>query len=255
VAQISGDGHRAWAATTTNRLLAIDIGWETTEVLPPLGRPLSHLEGSGVPGSYESIAGEGFTSDQTVLLDGEPVPVLYSADERLTIQIPWEYIWQPRNPELVIHRDGNSFEAVGSAYVANQIRPAFARQGEPPLITNLLKAAHQDFRGVATIEDAAERGETVHLYLGGLGPVDRAVATGALAPSDPPARPLIPFACYVAGAGMSFRGATVPFLALAPGLIGVYQADITLPRDLAPGLVRIRCEANGLIDEGMIPVR
>lgn len=80
--------------------------------------------------------------------------------------------------------------------------------------------------------------------------------TGAPGPADPPARPLIPFACYVPRSEdeRMFRGVEVPFLALARGLIGVYQAGITLPRDLAPGPVKLRCEANGFIDEGPVPV-
>jgi hypothetical protein len=38
-------------------------------------------------------------------------------------------------------------------------------------------------------------------------------------------------------------------------LIGVYQADITLPLDLPPGFATLRCEANGLVDQGSVPIQ
>jgi uncharacterized protein (TIGR03437 family) len=86
---------------------------------------------------------------------------------------------------------------------------------------------HADYSLVSPTSPAT-RGETVLVYLTGLGAVKPAVADGVAAPSSPlslvSANPLI---VYLNG-----EPASVQFAGLAPGFPGLYQINVTIPKDL-----------------------
>ena len=91
-----------------------------------------------------------------------------------------------------------------------------------------IKAIHQDFRSLVTLDHPAQPGEIVHFYAIGLGPVSRPVRTGQPAPSDPPATLLDPLTCSIWD-----QTGKVPipvhFAGLAPGMSGIYQVSVGLP--------------------------
>ena len=72
-------------------------------------------------------------------------------------------------------------------------------------------------------------GQPIVVYLTGQGLVDNTVATGAAAPAQPLSRPRLPVSASIGGSE-----ATVLFLGLSPGFIGLAQANLLVP-DLAPG--------------------
>ena len=85
-------------------------------------------------------------------------------------------------------------------------------------------------------------------------PLNRPVATGEKGPSDPPAAPLAPLACYIAGPENNPpRGLRVPTVIYAPNLIGVYQIDVEIPADWPTGTSNIFCvgQAGG---GGLVPI-
>jgi uncharacterized protein (TIGR03437 family) len=132
----------------------------------------------------------------------------------------------------------------------------FERDFLAPVAPAPLQMAHQDFRGVVTADDPALPGETVHLFATNMGPVDRPVATGEPGPSPEPARVTLAFACYVREIDPGGRvvGVEVPFAGLAGGVVGVYQIDITIPRDWPPGRAAVSCRADPASDSGLIHV-
>ncbi len=80
----------------------------------------------------------------------------------------------------------------------------------------------------------AKAGETVAMYLTGLGITSPAVAAGTAAPTSPLSQTQIPFVVYV---GPCFNGtqANVVFAGLAPTLGGLYQVNFTIPSGLTAG--------------------
>jgi uncharacterized protein (TIGR03437 family) len=92
-------------------------------------------------------------------------------------------------------------------------------------------AAHQDFSSIVTRSRPARRGEIIHFYMTGLGPVSPPVAAGVAAPSGPPAVVTTPLSCRFSATGVT-RPAEVLFAGLAPGLTGYYQVSIPLPEDV-----------------------
>lgn len=76
----------------------------------------------------------------------------------------------------------------------------------------------------------AKAGETVIIYLTGLGPVSPAVTAGSAAPSTNPAKVVNPVAVYIGG-----QQANVTFSGLTPTVGGLYQINCTIPSGLSAG--------------------
>jgi uncharacterized protein (TIGR03437 family) len=86
----------------------------------------------------------------------------------------------------------------------------------------------------------ARQGQTVQLYLNGLGPVNNQPASGDPAPSSP-------LATCISAPSVSIGGqtATSSFCGLAPGFPGLYQINATVPTGLTPGSQPITVSIGG----------
>jgi uncharacterized protein (TIGR03437 family) len=90
---------------------------------------------------------------------------------------------------------------------------------------------HADYT-VVNQQNPATPGETVQVFLTGLGAVSPGVQDGAAAPSrEPLARVTAPLNVYIGG----LPATSIPFKGLAPGLAGLYQLNVTIPTNLGPG--------------------
>lgn len=238
---MSADGGTVWAVTSTNRLLRQDVlSGLTDEILPPLGGITRGADGPGVPGSAILIRGAGFTKTQ-MALDGDfQLPLVDVVPEGLWVQIPWEYASSARGIHKVLIRSPNNpFEAVVNVGFTPGVEPHLAIWEDPATVIPYAKAVHQDFRSLVTPASPAHAGETVHVYLTGLGPLDQTLPTGAPGPSAPPAHPVTPLACTL---GSTFSPPLpMPYLAYATGLIGIYQADLTIPDNAPEGTSVLYC--------------
>lgn len=226
---VSGDGRIAWVATAAGQLLRIHtIDGSIEEAVP--ATPL--LGGSALwayPGSVIRFSGTGVTRDIRFQIDGARLPLSAIAGDAAYVQIPWEYPAAATARALTVQAPGSPFFQRFDFTAFDLPRITFERQG------SALKAAHQDFRGLATPSDPARPGETLHVFASNMGPVDRPVATGEPSP-DPPARVTTPMACYLIEFARDFTpvrsvGLVVPFAGLSAGLIGVYHIDVTIPAD------------------------
>ncbi|HLK67350.1 MAG TPA: hypothetical protein VKU19_28135 [Bryobacteraceae bacterium] len=90
---------------------------------------------------------------------------------------------------------------------------------------------HADF-SLVTTANPAKVGETVQIYLTGLGPVSPAVNAGAAAPSNPLSTVIdtADLGVYVDGVQANFT-----FAGLAPTLGGLYQLNVTIPSGVTLG--------------------
>jgi uncharacterized protein (TIGR03437 family) len=93
---------------------------------------------------------------------------------------------------------------------------------------------HANFTAV-NAASPAQRGETVLLFLTGLGAVSPAVADGAVAPSNPLSQMVGPIAVYVGGVAST----SISFSGLAPSLAGLYQVNFVIPAGTPSGEVSL----------------
>ena len=99
----------------------------------------------------------------------------------------------------------------------------------PPAGTGPGALLHANFT-LVNAANPAKRGETILLFLTGLGPVTPIIQDGAAAPSSPLSQVPGDVKVYIGG-----RQATVVFKGLAPGLAGLYQINLTVPANAPIG--------------------
>jgi uncharacterized protein (TIGR03437 family) len=176
------------------------------------------------PGVLFSLFGRNLTTgNQTagvaVTMNGVSVPLLFISEGQINGQVPFEI--QPGDVTVRASLNGaRSQEAVARITAA---APAIFQFG-----SNRAVAQNPDFT-VNTAENPAAPGAAIVVYLTGQGLLDNPLATGAPAPASPLSRPLLPVSATIGG-----REATVLFLGMSPGFIGLAQANLIVP-DLPPG--------------------
>jgi uncharacterized protein (TIGR03437 family) len=89
---------------------------------------------------------------------------------------------------------------------------------------------HADFSLVSTASPA-KIGETVQIFLTGLGPVNPPVAAGAAGPTNP----LSVVSNLVDSVFVDGTTATAPYQGLAPQLAGLYQLNVNIPHGVTTG--------------------
>jgi uncharacterized protein (TIGR03437 family) len=162
-----------------------------------------------------------------VLLDGNPVPLQTVEPERIVFQTPWDASAGTHRLEVVTGTYGFFETEAATLQVSDTPLPQFEASSDLSVsLSPYPLAVHEDFSALITRANPSRRGEIVHLYMTGLGPVEPVVPTGEPAPSDPPARLVTPLRCVF------FPGevpAEVFFAGLAPGFVGYYQVSLRIP--------------------------
>lgn len=237
---VSGDGRIAWLATASGQLLRVHTADSAIEEVIPATPYLGGNNFFAYPGSVVRIAGSGVTRATRFQIGDTMLPLSALAEDVVYVQIPWEYPVAPTTRALTVQAPGSPFFQRFDFTPLELPTITFERDGP------LLKAAHQDFRGLVSASDPARPGETLHVYARNMGPVDRPVATGEPSP-DPPAHVTTPMACYLFDTASpeppwSAVGLVVPFAGLSAGLVGVYHIDVTIPSDWTAKQSALRCQ-------------
>jgi trimeric autotransporter adhesin len=154
---------------------------------------------------------------------GTPVPLFYASGTRVSAQVPWEL-------------QGESQANLTASYIGQTSAPQtvslaayspgiFAINGEGSGQGAILDAT---YRLVDATNPATAGATVVQIFCTGLGPVSNQPATGAPAPSNPPAQTTTTPTVTIGGVP-----ATVQFSGLAPGTVGLYQVNILVPQNVA----------------------
>ena len=165
-----------------------------------------------------------------VLVNGKPAPVYYVAAGQINFQIPFEAATGDGTIQVV--RNGTNGNLI---YVNLQsAQPRFLLLGGGYVIMTTPAGA---LTGISS--SPAKAGDTVVIYVIGLGPTSPSVASGTASPNPAANVPstqvcfgqhtvVIQPVCTVAG-----------FAGLTPGEVGLYQVNVTIPSGLAKGNVPI----------------
>ncbi len=202
------------------------------------------FEGGIVPGSLVTIFGTGLMegvigaesaagatsfNGTTVRIGGIPSPLLTLAagpPEQINLQAPFRLI--PGQTTTVEIENNGSRQTVGGV-------PVFAAQPgifEIPLVAGGTVAAviHALNSALVTPDNPADRGEALSVFFTGGGPLNPPVPTGTPGPLSPSVATLPTII------GVDNKGAPLLFSGYAPGFLGLYQANFTVPVDARCGL-------------------
>lgn len=160
-----------------------------------------------------------------VTIDGTAAPLYYVSPTLVSALVPYSI---PVDGSLVTIQVNNN----GS--LSNSVQE-YSGQTSPGVFTlppgGLGNGAirHPDF-SVVSPANPAKVGETVQIYLTGLGAVEPPVAAGAAAPANPLSVTANNVAVYI-----DKQPAKVAFQGLAPTLAGLYQLNVTIPTVVGSG--------------------
>jgi uncharacterized protein (TIGR03437 family) len=180
----------------------------------------SSLQDSLSPGADAIIFGTNLAptgvQDLSITLAGVPCGILISSDSQIDVELPVNAATGPSN--LVVSYTGAA--STPFPVTLNAYAPALSTASG----TGSGIGAFTDGANVVSASSPAHVGDTITAYGVGLGATNPVVATGVLSPSNPLAVTLAQPTVTVGGIA-----ATVTFSGLAPGYIGLYQVNFTVP--------------------------
>ena len=208
------------------------------------------------PGSYISIYGRGLSE----VLKTYPTPYLplalagvsvsfdvpsqrisapgrlhFVSDNQINVQVPWEL--QGVSSAQMKVSIGDSSSNLVTVPIASHSPALF----EYTDASGRRLAAAVNAQGVVGSGNSARRGGFVSLYVNGLGAVDPTQVSGEPAGADPLARTRVTPEVTIGG-----RRADVQFSGLAPGFVGLYQLNVSVPADAPTGVQPVVVTANGI---------
>ncbi len=201
----------------------------------PVGAPLS-------PGSFFTIFGGGLSSSipgATTVASSLPFPTTLNGVQVLVngTAAPLYFVSAGQISALVPFGAAGTtatLQVVNGTTRSNTVELPLGRTSPgiftiPPAGTGPAALLRADFTLISPTS-GARRGETVQLFLTGLGAVNPAGRDGAAASASPLSLVTADVKVYVGG-----RQATVLFKGLAPGLAGLYQINFTIPTNAPTG--------------------
>jgi uncharacterized protein (TIGR03437 family) len=170
----------------------------------------------------------------TIQVDDIPAPLLAVAglssgnEAQLNFQVPFEVTPDMSPQPRMMEVDFNG----QSAFIAPEQTPP----GIFTLNTGVAAIQHASDYSLQTLQNPVHPGEAVIAYATGLGPVTTPVPAGSGSPSPDP----VDQTCN----SISTNAGTILYAGLTPGVPGLYQVDIQLSPNLAPGVDYIYLQAN-----------
>ncbi|MGD1097828.1 MAG: hypothetical protein ABSB35_38300 [Bryobacteraceae bacterium] len=195
------------------------------------------------PGELIELYGTGLASTTTsnplfpttlggvqVLINFRASPILSVSPTRIVALVPYEL-----NGATNVPADIADIQILSSSGTRSNTISVLTSTTSPGVLTQsangLGLAAAQHSANYATITSAnpAQIGETITLYLTGLGLVSPLINDGAVGPT-PASITVQPFDVYIGG-----QQATVVFSGLTPGAISLYQMNVVVPSGVSAG--------------------
>jgi len=164
-----------------------------------------------------------------------PAPIYFVSPTQISVVVPYTVPNDGRFLEFKVTANGTNSNAV----------PVYSGPTAPGIFTTPSGGIgtgailHSDF-SVVDSKSPAKSGETVQIFLTGLGLVNSTVAAGAAGPANPLATAVAPVSIVLSDSnGKTYTTGTVTFKGLAPNLGGLYQINYTLPAGLPAGTMYI----------------
>ena len=195
---------------------------------PVSGGTLVSLFGSGLAPSVEQAQAVPLPTSLggvSVTINGVPASLLFVSGGQLNLQVP--FATSGTLATISVNNNGTISNEV-TVPVAQTSPAIFSTDGTgfgPGTVV------HADFSLVNEARSAAPN-ETVVIFLTGLGPLDPSIADGTPGPTAEPFSRTTDTSIQVLFAG---EAGTVLFAGAAPGFVGLYQMNVTIPSTVVVG--------------------
>ncbi len=218
------------------------------------------ITNSVAPGEFVTIYGLGFASSPKsattlplpftlgstrVTVNGRPAPLDYVGPTQINLLVPYAVSQDGGLATFQVTNNGvpSNEVTVYSALTAPGIFTLNSQDGTYPSGVGPSAVLHQDY-SLVTQDNPAVAGETLQLYVTGLGSVTPQVADGAAAPAAGPISYVDEFTqgnlfVDLYDQNLNDSPASVTFAGLAPGFAGLYQINFVVPSGVASGLAYV----------------
>ena len=159
-------------------------------------------------------------------VNGQPMPLIFVSPTQINAQMPFQSVG---NVTMIVHTPGGVSDNFN--LVVSTTAPAVFLSGVAGPETNLPTVVRANNNLLATGSNPVHHDDTLVIYLTGMGAVSPVVGDGQPAPSNP-------LAFALAAPTVTLGGVDLPvlFAGLTPGLAGVYQINVNVPRSVPQGL-------------------
>jgi uncharacterized protein (TIGR03437 family) len=195
----------------------------------------THL--SATNGATSAIPLPTAVANSCLTVNGQPMPLVFVSSGQVNAQMPFTAFG---NVTIQVHTPAGQSDNFN--ILVPPSAPAVFLSGSAGPQTNLPTVVRFANNLLVTDSDPVHRGDILTIYLTGLGAVSPAVATGYPAPGFPdlaqtPTNPTV----TIGGVGLG-----ILYSGLAPGEVGVYQLNVTVPNTVPQGLsVPLTISLNG----------
>jgi len=205
----------------------------------PAGNPIA-------PGEFITIYGTGLPpvnasnvpyplkpSGIQLLVNNTPAPIYKITSTQLFAVVPYSITGSTAT--ITLNNNGTQSNTITVPVAATAPGIAtIAQNGLGPAAV-----MHSDNKTVVSATAPASRGETIVIYLTGLGAVTPAISgDGTAASSNPLSKTNSVLTVYFGGACQNYPtcdASNITYQGLSPGFAGLYQINVTIPLDTAPG--------------------
>lgn len=187
---------------------------------------------SPASGSVGDLPAGDALSESCLTVNGTVAPVVFSSATRINAQLPWNVA---ANAILVLRTPGGASDPFRLRTTPGA--PGVFRSGPDGGIPTIVRSVNNQ---LVTLSNPIHGGDDLVIYATGLGRTDPEVPVGAPSPYEPLAR-------VVNTPKVVLGNSTLPiyFAGLTPGLIGVYQINVIVPRAVSFGFdIPLRIEQN-----------
>jgi uncharacterized protein (TIGR03437 family) len=233
----------AMAALTTSGLTVLPWNYDASVAAPKITSIVNAADlGSGVaPGGLITVFGTNLSpvniatkelplptalGDSCLTVNGLPLPLIFSSPTQINAQLPFQ---TTGNVTLILRTPGgvsDNYNLVVQPTSPSVFRAAI--EGYDSLIPTIVRAGNEM---IVTTSNPVHRGDWLAVYLTGLGQTTPALDAGLPAPSDPLALALTQPTINLGGVSLP-----VSYAGLTPGQVGVYQINVSVPRNAPTGL-------------------
>ncbi|MBI3207926.1 MAG: hypothetical protein HYZ37_03375, partial [Candidatus Solibacter usitatus] len=236
-------GRNALIALTTSGFTVIPWNFDAAVASPRLERVVNLADGAApvAPGSLVAISGNNLSpinlasqqmplptalGESCLTVNGVPLPVVFVSPTQINGQIPFSV---DGNVALILRTPGGVSDTFNLTILPGA--PGIFRNGSAGGQTDLPAVFRASNGLLVTDTNPVHRGDTISIYVTGLGRTSPAVDAGVPAPGDPLATALVQPTVTIAG-----MPAPVEFAGLVPGSVGVYVINARVLSNTPPGL-------------------
>lgn len=165
-------------------------------------------------------------ANSCITVNGQPIPLIFVSPAQVNAQMPFQAVG---NETVVVHTPGGT--SGNFNLTVQPTAPAVFLSGVAGPETNLPTIIRAANGLLATDSNPIHSNDVLVIYVTGLGQTNPAGLTGYPAPGNPLSSALTPATVTLGGMNLA-----VSYAGLAPGEVGVYQINVTVPGNTPVGL-------------------